>query len=71
MVNKIVGEHPSRRKKRLRSAMDGLAKGIAHLERARWLGEHQNNNPHTRPQPSLPYIHMPVVDWDVRPTRVR
>lgn len=69
MVKAIVGEHPSRRKKRLRSAM--VAKGMAREERARWLGEHQNNNPHTRQQPSLSYIHMPIVDWDVRPRRGR
>lgn len=68
MANTLVGEHPSRRKKRLRrlSAIGGMRK---HEERARWLGEHQNNNPHTRPQPSLPAITMRVVDWDVRPRR--
>lgn len=63
----IVGERPSRRKRRLRAAAARNAR--IRLEKAEWVGFHQNNNSHTRPEPSLAPITMRVVDWDVRPRR--
>lgn len=62
----IVGEHPSRRKRRLRR----LTGRVTRKDAGYWLGMHQNNNPRTRPNPSLPYIHMPVVNWDVRKGKI-
>lgn len=65
---RIVGENPSRRKRRLRvlSAIGGHKR---RSDKTYWLGMHQNNNCHARQEPSLAPIHMRVVDWDVRPRR--
>ena len=59
----IVGEHPSHRKRH------SLRKRRNSDDATYWLGMHQNNNCHTRQEPSLPHITMRVVDWDVRPVR--
>lgn len=64
----IVGEHPKRRKRRLR-ALAALGAHKRNANKIAWLGMHQNNSYGTRQEPSLPHITMRVVDWDVQPVR--